>query len=210
MVCDGCDGSEGGGGCDGCDDIIDLTALCRCTIVVVVIGRGLFSFFLTVMIIFASSMSFAQGARRAAPVVQDYPKFTLDLGVSVGSYSGVSYTEANLGLNTYFADWFIFRNAAFGRFASGLDDVYGLDSSARFVGRLGEGSRVGLTAFAGPGYRMVNRGDNAPFAEAGTLLRLGGFSIGGGAKVLFYNSSLEGRPASDTIYFLILAGGATL
>ncbi len=163
-------------------------------------------------LLFFSLTSFAQ---KRAPSASDddgrggYPKFTLDLGVSLGSYGETNYTEASLGLNTYFMDWFIWRNAGFGRFASGIDDVYGLDSSLRAVGRMGT-SALGLTAFAGPGYRTVNKGDNAPFAEAGVILRLGGFSLGGGAKVLYYSSREGDLPKRDTIYFIILAGGATL
>ncbi len=174
----------------------------------VFVGLGL-----TLVVFLTTPSVFAQKKARA-PVLaleedDDFPRFTIDLGVSIGSYDDRNYTEASLGLNTYFKDWLIWRNAAFGRFVSEADDIYGLDSSLRAVGRVGRNSNVGLTAFAGPGYRMVNKGDGAPFAEAGAILRLGGFSLGGGAKVLFYGER-EGLPNQDTIYFIILAGGATL
>lgn len=137
----------------------------------------------------------------------DFPHFSYDLGASFGSYDDSSYTEVDLGLNTYFKEWLIWRNALFGRWAEHQDAVYGLDSSVRAAATFG-GSGLGIHAFAGPGYRFVNRGDNVPFAEAGMIFRVLGFQLGGGAKVLYY-SAIHNGYANDTLYFIILSGGGS-
>lgn len=129
---------------------------------------------------------------------------TYDLGVSMGSSGGRNYSEASLGLNAFIADWFVWRNAGFGRFADATETVYGLDSSARFMADVGD-REMGLTAFVGPGYRFVTKGDSAPFAEAGLTVHAGGLSIGGGAKRVF-NSAIRSDAADDTQYFIILSG----
>jgi hypothetical protein len=133
---------------------------------------------------------------------------TFDLGASLGSVNDVHYTEANLGLNLYFYEWLAWRNALFGRFASGEETIWGLDSSVRGVLNLGGGA-LGLTAFAGPGYRFINKGDNAPLVEAGIVFRLAGIALGGGAKTIINSAVRDGAP-NDTQYFLILAGGGSL
>jgi hypothetical protein len=133
---------------------------------------------------------------------------TFDLGASLGSVNDVNYTEANLGLNLYFFEWLAWRNAIFGRFLSGQDAIWGLDSSVRGILNLGDGA-LGMTAFAGPGYRFVNKGDNAPLLEAGIVFRLAGIALGGGAKTII-NSAVRSSAPNDTQYFLILAGGGSL
>lgn len=135
-------------------------------------------------------------------------RVTYDLGVSAGSYGEHSYTELNLGLNLFFSEYVSWRNALFGRFVSGDDSFYGLDSSVRGTYDL-RGDVGGFTAFAGPGYRFASQGKSVPFAEAGLVLHLGGISLGGGVKSLF-NSAIESGAANDTQYFIILAGGGSL
>jgi hypothetical protein len=135
-------------------------------------------------------------------------RITYDLGASTGQFLGRSYTEATLGVNLYFNEYFAWRNAGFARFVQDRENVYGLDSSARGVFSAA-GSGLGFTVFGGPGYRFVNRGDHAPFAEAGLVLRAGGLSVGGGVKTLM-NSWVRSGAENDTQYFLILAGGGTL
>lgn len=133
---------------------------------------------------------------------------TFDLGGSFGSYGERNYTEIDLGLNLYLNPYLVWRNAVFGRFASGVDTLYGWDTSGRGVLSLGSGL-AGLTAFAGPGYRFVNGGGNVPFAEGGVVLKLAGISLGGGVKTLLHSWVRSGS-ANDTQYFLILAGGGSL
>jgi hypothetical protein len=150
--------------------------------------------------------------RTAAPPPKERSRFglqklTFDLGGSGGSVNGVSYTEIDLGLNAYFYDWLAWRNAVFGRFASGQSNLYGLDSSVR--GILSLGSVVGFTAFAGPGYRFVNQGGNVPFLEGGLVFKFLGIAVGGGVKTLLTSAAQSGAP-NDTQYFLILAGGGSL
>ncbi|MES2963446.1 MAG: hypothetical protein V4760_06115 [Bdellovibrionota bacterium] len=135
-------------------------------------------------------------------------KITFDIGLSAGNSSGFNYTEANLGINAYFLDYFAWRNSIFSRFVTGAENVYGLDTSLRGIFSVGNAAG-GFTAFAGPGWRFVSKGDAAPFAEAGVVVKLAGISLGGGAKSVF-NSAIRSGAENDTQYFLILAGGGTL
>lgn len=135
-------------------------------------------------------------------------RITFDLGASTGSIGDVTYTEAALGVNVYFYEWLAWRNAVFGRFQTGQETITGLDTSLRPILALGNGV-LGLTAFGGPGYRFVSRGDHVPFLEGGLVFRLVGLSIGGGVKRLLTSAVRSGAP-NDTQYFLILAGGGRL
>lgn len=141
-------------------------------------------------------------------------KVTYDLGASTGSTTTatgeVTYTEANLGVNLFLGDYISWRNAGFSRFQTGVENVYGLDTSLRLHLTAGEKqSSASLTLFGGPGYRFVSKGDHVPFAEGGLVFRVGGLSLGGGAKVLA-NSMIHPGAKDETQYFLILAGGGTL
>jgi hypothetical protein len=153
------------------------------------------------------SGDFENDSQEPQKIKYDFPKFTWDLGFSTGSYSGKSYSEAQLGLNTFFMDWLAWRNAVFYRFAE-VKNVYGLDTSARLYFRPDLGV-LGFTVFGGPGFRFVSEGKNSPFGEAGLILRIGGFQIGGGAKVLFY-SAVDSQLQNDTSYFILLSGGGSL
>lgn len=135
-------------------------------------------------------------------------KLTYDLGVSAGSINDESYLEAGLGLNFYFVDWLAWRNAVFYRMMNESDDYYGLDTSARAIGSLdlGIGS---LTAFAGPGFRFVSEGTNAPFAEGGLVLKFVGLAIGGGVKTIF-NNVIDDDIPDDTQFFIILSGAGSI
>ena len=140
-------------------------------------------------------------------------RLTYDLGASTGSYGGASYSEINLGLNWYFADWMSWRNAVFTRQGTG-QNTSGLDTSLRFEYN-NAGENFGVKAFAGPGYRFASKSLSAAFAEAGLVFKLGGISIGAGAKTMVYTSPGEDSvgttlPKQDTSYFLILGGGGVL
>lgn len=135
-------------------------------------------------------------------------RITFDLGASAGSYGRYNYTEINLGVNVYFLEWVAWRNALFARFPSEGVNIYGLDSSGRFIYSL-SGGALGMTAFAGPGYRFANEGGSVPFAEGGLVLKLAGLSIGGGVKTLLRSWTTSGA-SNDTQYFIILAGGGSL
>lgn len=169
------------------------------------------SFFFTFLVAVSSFFGFSSFVLAAHS--GDEFRLTYDLSGSIGSTAGRNYQEISLGLNAHFQDWFIWRNAGFGRFVSGSDNVYGLDTSGRFVLDLGD-SKLGLTAFVGPGYRFAtssgnSQADSAPFAEAGATVKLGGLHIGGGAKTVFNSVVRPGAP-EDTQYFLILGGGGVL
>ncbi len=149
---------------------------------------------------------------------RDYeePTLTYDLGGAAGTYVGQSYTEINLGLNWKLTDYLVWRNSVFARMVSGADNLYGLDTSLRlqhFVSS--EDGKFGLGFFGGPGYRFSKVNASALFAEAGVQVKLGGLSIGGGVKYFNYaNPGTDSKgaklPSSDTVYFLILAGGGAL
>jgi hypothetical protein len=163
-------------------------------------------------IVFASPFCWAQKRHRSSPPSNPY-LFTYDLGASFGNYNNSSYTEITLGLNWYLREFLIWRNAVFTRFGSMIDSVTGLDSSVRFVfDTRTQGSGLGLTLFAGPGYRFANANNSAYFAEAGGVLHAGGLSLGGGVKNLYYtNPGVDKNgaelPKTDQIIFIILAGG---
>lgn len=134
---------------------------------------------------------------------------TYDIGASSGKDTNDrTYSEVNVGLNLQksFVEW---RNAVFGRFISGQENIYGLDTSLHGVLEDQSGETIGYRFFAGPGYRFVTKGDNLPFAEAGLVVRLGGISVGGGAKA-FFNELVDKNQKNETQYFIILGGGGRL
>lgn len=135
-------------------------------------------------------------------------QLTFDIGLSSGTVNEKSYTEANVGFNYRFLDWMAWRNSIFGRFGSDIDSVYGIDTSLRGLASIGD-RQMGASAFLGPGYRFVTKGDNVPFVEGGVVLSVGGISVGGGAKALF-NSAVRPGAENDSQFFIILAGGGTL
>ncbi len=134
-------------------------------------------------------------------------KKTFDLGLSSGTINNQSYTEIDLGLNLYFNPYFDFRNALFGRFGSGTQNFFGLDSSARGV-YSADLSGFGFTAFAGPGMRFPSQGNVTPFIEGGLVMKAPGIGIGVGAKAI-ENSWVSSLP-NETQIFIILSGGGEL
>lgn len=162
----------------------------------------------------------ARGARVSAPSSggSDGFRLTYDIGASTGSTSTAAtattpatertYSEASLGINAFFSNWFVWRNAGFGRFSTGVETVYGLDTSFRLMADVGD-RQLGFTAFLGPGYRFVSNGDSAPFAEGGLNLHLGGLTIGGGAKRVFNTVTRPSVP-DETQYFVNLSGSGSL
>lgn len=134
---------------------------------------------------------------------------TYDLGVSSGKDTADrSYTEANIGLSLQ-KSWLAWRNSLFGRFVTGEENIFGLDSSVRGILEDQTGETFGYHAFAGPGYRFYTKGQNLPFAEAGLILRLGGISLGGAAK-MFFNEMVDKNLENETQYSIILGGGGRL
>ncbi len=144
-------------------------------------------------------------------------RITYDVSGSTGTYNSRTYNEITLGLNWFFSDWFVWRNAAFSRQSSSSEETYqGLDSSARLTTTLGDPQEgLSLTAFGGPGVRLASKNKNAAFAEAGLSIKLGGIRIGAGAKVLEYFSTQKDStgvtlPKGDTQYFVTISGGGVL
>ncbi len=141
---------------------------------------------------------------------------TWDLGASAGSYGGANYSEINLGLNWQLTDYFVWRNAVFGRFPNGAENVYGLDTTARFqTFAQTESGTFGIGFFGGPGFRFSKINYTAAFLEGGMILKMGGLNVGGGVKQFYYSNPgtdvLGNRlSTSDTVVFLILSGGGAL
>lgn len=155
----------------------------------------------------------ALAARTSGRSSSDGSTLTYDLGASAGSYGGQSYSEVGLGLNWYLQDWLNWRNAVFARFGNG-ETKSGLDTSLRLE-TSSQGDNFGFKAFAGPGYRFSSQDLSAAFGEAGVVFRLGGLSIGGGIKGMYYpNPGKDSRgddlSHTDTTYFIILGGGGVL
>jgi hypothetical protein len=136
-------------------------------------------------------------------------RVTYDIGISSGKSNEISYTETHLGLNWWFHESFAWRNSFFGRFQTGVDNIYGIDTSIRGSHTIELGEESSANVFLGPGWRFVNEGKNAPIAEGGLVMKLGGLSIGGGAKAVF-NKVVDKTMEDDIQYFIILGGGGTL
>ncbi len=162
------------------------------------------------LFIFAIISFVSHGAHASRPQTSDelFYKRSFDLGLSTGTYNNISYTEADLGLNLYFNPHLDLRNALFGRFASGVQNVFGLDSSLRGVFSA-DLAGFGYTSFVGPGVRIPSLGKVTPFGEGGLIFRVPGFGFGGGAKVIA-NSILTNGASNETQVFIILAGGGEL
>lgn len=149
-------------------------------------------------------------------VVKESPFFDFDVSGSSGNYNGKTYTELHIGINMNFAEWLIWRNAAFKRISPGVEkDMTGLDSGLRFVLNT-QVQEAGIKIFAGPGYRWADPSEkNAFFGEAGAGLQLGRVGASAGMRYLRYDkaqmsSGGEVTKQEDLTYFITIAGGAGL
>jgi hypothetical protein len=148
--------------------------------------------------------------KRTSRSTGERPNLSYDLGASLGNYAGKSYTELNLGLNWYLSDNFNWRNSVFSRFG-GSSSVAGLDSSMRLESRSqSTDGNFGSHLFLGPGVRIADTANTGLFIEGGASFRIGGFSLGGGLKSIYYSSPASGNSNSDTEFFIILGGGGVL
>lgn len=176
------------------------------------VGRRILIF--SVMLVLFSPESPAQNRRAPSPASGS--ALTYDIGASTGQYNGQSYTEIDVGLSWRMLDWLIWRNAVFNRSSSGGASTFGLDSSLRAEYSLvSTDQSMAMTFFGGPGVRVSKTENSASFVEAGFKMRLGGLSLGAGAKSFSYfnpGNDPSGRPLpkGDTVYFLILSGGGSL
>lgn len=154
------------------------------------------------------------------PSIKTHPSqhttFTYDLGMATGSENGSSYSEVNIALNWYLADWLNWRNALFTRFGSNITSVSGLDSAfLATYESFNEDKSFGLRAFAGPGVRLASANNSAATAEAGVIFKLAGIQIGGGARYLSYfnvreDANKAALPSNEMQYFIVLAGGGSI
>lgn len=174
-------------------------------------------FIFQILLFFSSADVFAQKKKTNSVSESRRSNLRWDLGASVGSYAGSSYSEIDLGLNWYLLDSINFRNVLFSRFGNSSNSASGLDSSLRFeYADQTEGGGMGFRFFAGPGVRISNANNSGVFGEAGAIFKLGGLNIGGGVKALSYTSpgkdTVTGQtlPSTDVSYFVVLSGGGTL
>ncbi len=144
-----------------------------------------------------------------------HPTFIYDISASRGIENSNTYSELKLNLNWYLTDWLNWKNGIFTRFGSNIQGVSGLDSAVLAIFDAStEDKSLGFQAFAGPGLRFASADNNAATAEAGIILKLGGISLGGGAKYLSYFKTREdlmgiGLPKDETQYFIVLSGGGS-
>ena len=142
--------------------------------------------------------------------------FTYDVSASTGTNNGKTYTELNLGLNAYLADWINWRNALFSRQGAGIKTVQGLDSSLLLGWQVFNQDRdLGFQAYVGPGLRLASDKNNAATADAGVIVTLGGIKLGAGAKALSYfekREDLSGDKlkSSELQYYFVISGGGGL
>jgi hypothetical protein len=115
---------------------------------------------------------------------KDFRRFRLDGGGSVGSSNQGSFYEINLGISYYVTEWLIWRNAPFFRFQSGAPNSFGLDTSVRGQYSPPIAAEFSPTLMMGAGFRFINTGSHAPFAEAGLGLRVSDIQIQLGVKYI--------------------------
>ncbi|HEY8271656.1 MAG TPA: hypothetical protein VIG33_12265 [Pseudobdellovibrionaceae bacterium] len=170
---------------------------------------GLFGFLSSTNLAWGRSMP----SMRTLP--ETHPTFSYDISASSGTENSNTYSELKLNLNWYLNDWLNWRNGIFSRFGSNIQAVNGLDSSllAAFDTST-EGDQFGVQVFAGPGVRMASADNSAVTAEAGIIFKLGGISLGGGAKYLSYFSTRKDLlgivlPKDETQYFIVLSGSGS-
>ncbi len=114
----------------------------------------------------------------------NFRRFRFDGGGSVGSSNRGSFYEINLGVSYFVTEWLIWRNAPFFRFQSGATNSFGLDSSVRGQYSPPVAAEFSPTLMVGAGFRFINTGSHAPFAEAGLGLRVSDIQIQLGVKYI--------------------------
>ena len=136
-----------------------------------------------------------------------YPSFSYDVGAGSGYSSAGGFYEVNAALNTHLQAWLVWRNSAFFRGHTDADEFFGLDTSMQAGSRVRAGDQAWLNYHGGAGYRLTSIGKHAPFAEAGTSYRAGGFRLGANVKYIFYE--LIGEDRDDEFVFSISISGST-
>lgn len=115
---------------------------------------------------------------------KSFRRFRFDGGGSIGSSNRGSFQEVNLGVSYYVLEWLIWRNAPFFRFQSGASNSYGLDSSIRGQYAIPAAPDFSPAIALGAGFRFINTGRHAPFAEVGLGARVSEVSIQLGVKYI--------------------------
>lgn len=154
-------------------------------------------YFFVIALLLASSLSQAQ--------------FSFDVGYSLGSSNGESYSEFNLGVNYAVNEFMAWRNSAFHRSFSNdqIDSRYGLDTSLQFTQALQIDEQNQFKLFGGPGWRFISEGKQPPFADAGIELSLYPIRFRAGAKVIL-NKVVDSAIDNETQYFISFSGSGTV
>jgi len=144
-------------------------------------------------------------SEEAVPNRQSFRRFRFDGGGSVGSSNRGSFYEINLGVSYYLLEWLVWRNAPFFRFQSSTPNSFGLDSSLRGQYSLPVAPEFSPSFMMGAGFRFINTGSHAPFAEFGLGLRVSGAQFQLGVKYI------AGKLISDRVENeVIFNGGFTV
>lgn len=137
------------------------------------------------------------------------PTITYDVGGSSGNVNGKGYVEAHVGINYFIQPWLKWRNAPFYRFRSDFPAAYGLDSSLLGTHTLALADQLNATLGVGGGYRLINTGKSAPFAEGQLGIGAQGLRIQGSVKKVF-NSAIRPGAKDDMIYTITLGGSGVV
>ncbi len=145
----------------------------------------------------------SQDAQSELPFFESsFKRLRLDLGGAGGSLSGQSFIEVSGGLEYFMMERLSWRNAVFYRLNRLLNDVYGLDSSARGNGNLALGP-LKLRGILGAGFRFATGGQESPFLEVGGFARLSEFELG---FMLKYLVPLNNSNPQVAIYSVVFSG----
>lgn len=140
----------------------------------------------------------------------EQPTVTYDVSGSSGSTNGTNtYTEVQLGVNYFIQPWLKWRNAPFYRFRSTQAAAYGLDSSLLGTTALPISEGLIANVGVGGGYRLINTGMSAPFAEGTGGVNVGGLRLQGSVKRVF-NSVVRKGAREDTIYTITIGGSGVV
>lgn len=150
--------------------------------------------------VLASMLSAAHAADSEGPTI------TYDVGGSSGNTNGKGYMEAHVGVNYFILPWLKWRNAPFYRFRSDFPAAYGLDSSLLGTHTVALADQLSATLGVGGGYRLINTGNSAPFAEGQLGIGATGLRIQGSVKKVFHSAVRPG--AKDDMIYTITFGGS--
>lgn len=167
------------------------------------------SFFsLSLPVVLSVLLSFIISSFSATAQAAHQGDIYFDIGAGSGTTGkdSVSYSEIDFGINYFLYNHLDWRNALFARFPTTGSTGYGLDTSGRFIGRVDLFNSLGITGYAGPGFRFQTKDLSAPLLEAGVIFHFPALSAGLGYKSIL-NSWVQTNAPNDNQLLLILGVG---